>query len=508
MSADATKSRSLFTPGLVLAGLFLLALALRVWRVGDWTFDGDEIYTLRDSLQPRLGNPRPLLFLLNYYLVRPFLPLDEFGLRILPALAGALAVPALFVIGRALMGTRAGLFSALLVAVNPVHIYHSQYARYWAVVFLLSAIYPYALYLGVQRREGRWLGLGILAAILAVLAHPMAVLLVGGLGLCVLLNLRRDTLTRLWSQPSFRWFVLVLGILVLVATVRSVDMLQGWIAAHDVKTRVPDHLRDAPRALGVRQLAILLTLAEGLTLPVTLMGLVGIYLLRSARDRELWVLLTCLLFVPVATVLALSTRTPVSVTYLMPAVPVLFLGAGAFLDRLTDVDWGVRPRWLVPTVLTAALLAAGLPSLVSQYRDGRRYDFRGAARWLDRRLAPGDMVFSVQSRILSHYLERGKSQPLAADTVAIAAAAQSLHQAGAGRALWIVAPAPSHAFRSNLKRGGLIDWMFDHCQLRNSIGVGRMDFRQQYLHIYRCPPAVPGSVRVLSGPDRSTPPAR
>ncbi len=57
---------------------------------------GDELYTLRDSLHPQLRNPRPLLYLLNYFLVRPLLPLDEFGLRVLPALFGVLAMPALY----------------------------------------------------------------------------------------------------------------------------------------------------------------------------------------------------------------------------------------------------------------------------------------------------------------------------------------------------------------------------------------------------------------------------
>jgi hypothetical protein len=60
-----------------------------------------------------------------------------------------------------------------------------------------------------------------------------------------------------------------------------------------------------------------------------------------------------------------------------------------------------------------------------------------------------------------------------------------------GEALWIVAPAPAHALRTNLKAGGLADWMYANCQMRNTIGAGRLDFRQQYLQVYRCPPALP-----------------
>ena len=60
-----------------------------------------------------------------------------------------------------------------------------------------------------------------------------------------------------------------------------------------------------------------------------------------------------------------------------------------------------------------------------------------------------------------------------------------------GGALWVVAPAPAHAFRTNLKAGGLADWMYRNCQLRTTIGTGRLDFRQQYLQVYRCPPLAP-----------------
>ena len=55
--------------------------------------------------------------------------------------------------------------------------------------------------------------------------------------------------------------------------------------------------------------------------------------------------------------------------------------------------------------------------------------------------------------------------------------------------MWIVAPAPSHARRPTMKKGGMIGWIYENCQLRNTVGVGRFDFRQNYLSIYRCPSA-------------------
>jgi hypothetical protein len=194
----------------------------------------------------------------------------------------------------------------------------------------------------------------------------------------------------------------------------------------------------------------------------------------------------------------ISLRAPVSTYYLLPAVPVFFMGAGVFVDRLFEVEWGPRPRWLLPAIVTVLVVTAGVPTLLSDYRDGRRYDFRGMARWLEARLAPGDIVFSDQPMVLAHYLPGTQVQRLRQDPVPLEEAGRVLHQAGREGTLWIVAPAASHAFRTNLKSGGLIAWMYDNCQLRNTTGVGRVDYRQEYLQVYRCPPAAPGADSTLT----------
>jgi hypothetical protein len=189
-----------------------------------------------------------------------------------------------------------------------------------------------------------------------------------------------------------------------------------------------------------------------------------------------------------------NTRTPVSTFYLVPTLPVIFIGAGVFLDRLFEVDWKLRPQWLLPAIVTVVILAAGAPTLVSQYRNGRRFDFRGVAQWLNTRVAAGDVVFSDQPMVLAHYLPGRQVQKLR-QTGPLEQSLDSLNQSGGGGALWIVAPAPAHAFRTDLKQGGLARWMWDNCQLRNTVGEGRLDFRQQYLQVYRCPPQAPGDER-------------
>src|SRR4029453_18515291 len=100
--SSITTDQSRTTHLWILAGLFGLALLLRFWRLGDWNFQATEMFTLRDSNSPQFYNPRPLGYLLNCFLVRPFIPLNEFGLRLLPAIFGALTIPVVYLVNRRL----------------------------------------------------------------------------------------------------------------------------------------------------------------------------------------------------------------------------------------------------------------------------------------------------------------------------------------------------------------------------------------------------------------------
>jgi len=286
----------------------------------------------------------------------------------------------------------------------------------------------------------------------------------------------------------------VLAIVLATAiVVRFIPILGEWISEHDQRPGYGQFLLRPTPAPGTKQIFYLLAYFESLTVPVVLSAIAGIYSLRQGRDRSLLLFLTSLAVFPIGFLTLVSLRTAVSQYYLLPSAPIFFLGAGIFLDRLFEINWQLRPRWLVPAVVTAIVATAGAPTLISDYRDGRRYDFRGGARWLKAHLAPGDLVYSDQPMVTAHYLPATQVHHLRQDLAPLVQSVGELQEDGRGGRIWIIAPAPSHAFRTNMKQGGLIGWIYENCQLRNSIGVGRMDFRQQYLHIYRCPPATAAS---------------
>ena len=492
MSVDASArpaDRRGFDPTAVLAVLIVVALLLRFWKLGVWNFEATEMFTYRDSIvKPRPTNPRPLIYVLNYYVVRPFLPLDEFGLRFLPALFGVLGVPALYYSTRRLVGSTAALWGSLLLTFSALQVFYSQFARYWSAVFLFCAIYPFALYVGIRDRDRKALAVGLIAGLLAVLAHPVAILLVGGPVLLLLSRLRVVHLAELWRQQAVRWVVGILALVMIAVVVRFVPILQDWITMHDKNPGSGQFLLRPPMATGLKQVFYVAGYMESLSAPVALAALAGIYLVWQ-RDRFLaWFIASIAVF-PVLFLALISLRTPVSLFYLLPTAPAFYLAAGVFVERLYAVDWRLRPNWLLPTVVLAGILATGAPTLVSQYRNGRRFDFRGVAHWLQPRITPQDVIFSDQPMVLAYYLPGRQIQKLRHDPVPLREAVAGLQDA----ALWVVAPAPSHALRTTLREGGLAAWLYGNCQMSNIVGRGRIDFRQQYLQVFRCPPLRPGS---------------
>ena len=187
VSAEAPAGDSDSVPALLLTGIIVLAALLRFWRLGAWGFEGDEIFTLRDSLDADVRqSPAPDLFPQLLPDTAAAGPSTSLGLRILPALFGVLGIPALYLVGRRLVGTRAALFAALLLTVSRSTSTTPSSRAIGRSYSCSRRVYPFAIYLGIRERNGRALALGLVTAALAVLAHPVSLLLVGGLAVWLL----------------------------------------------------------------------------------------------------------------------------------------------------------------------------------------------------------------------------------------------------------------------------------------------------------------------------------
>ena len=121
-----------------LAGVVLLAAALRLSTLGLQSFWYDEAFTPVHVLHTGLGatlravvhteNSPPLWYLIAWADVR-LLGDGEVALRLPSALAGVATVAVAWGIGEQLAGRRSALIAATLTAVNPLFVWFSQEAR-------------------------------------------------------------------------------------------------------------------------------------------------------------------------------------------------------------------------------------------------------------------------------------------------------------------------------------------------------------------------------------------
>jgi hypothetical protein len=185
---QAAPIRALLSDRVVLAvaGLTVLAVFLRFYRIGHQGFWFDEANASNDmrftpgqmlGLLPQNQTTPPLYYLVGWVWARVF-GFSEVPLRSLSALAGVATVPLAYVIGRRIISQRAGLIVAALAACNPFLIWYSQEARPYEMLVFLTALGLLAFDLArcepTVRRVAAW---GVISA-LALATHYYALLVV------------------------------------------------------------------------------------------------------------------------------------------------------------------------------------------------------------------------------------------------------------------------------------------------------------------------------------------
>lgn len=132
--------------------LAFITLAGAILRFKGLTFQSlwlDELHSAKFTLSKSLPQ------ILNYFKSQDVHPpfyylmlriweyvfgIGEASLRSLSAVLGILGVVAIYFLGKELFSKRVGLFAAALTAVNPFHIFYSQEAKSYSLIFLLSIL--------------------------------------------------------------------------------------------------------------------------------------------------------------------------------------------------------------------------------------------------------------------------------------------------------------------------------------------------------------------------------
>jgi hypothetical protein len=400
----------------------LAALILRLFQIGHEPLWLDEGYTLLFS-----GLPFPRLIAVGgahehppmYYSIVHLVMLANHSFlvpRVISAVAGALAVGLVYVLGRNLYGTVAGLIAAALTAISPFHVWYGQDGRGYelaGVCVLLSYFFLFrALSPGSSRRTWILYALALAACVYTEYTTLFAVL---PQGLLILTARRRGAVRALLLS----W--LGAGLLFL-----------PWLGmlALDIRGIAADYWIPAPTTDGVANTVLeFLGFMTPCPSPPCAGTEVGLPLLAGHEVA----IAACVIFIALAvltwvavrrdlisTVIALWLVAPFAVVLLIAARRSLYLDR-VFLDATFPMylllGYGAsriafrRVMVVVPGLAGVLLIAgASVANLRPIYADQVNPDWKSAGRDLGAAYRPGQAVVfnpGVLATLIRAYLAPG-----------------------------------------------------------------------------------------------------
>lgn len=382
---------------LALAAITVLAAMLRLYRLGDWSFWVDEAHTYRDLLAARDVfwssdvSSYPLSFVLLRWLVDLGMPTAEGWLRLPFAFFGIISVPALGLVGRGLVGPRASLLAALLLAFSPWHIYWSQSARSYAMVLFFALLAVAVFFRGMRRRSPLLLLLSLSLTAVAGLCHPSAyILLAGYVGYGLTLLRWPGRGDRATGGGLHKWMPLI-----------SIALLATLVI---VLMPLLEHVRKDKPDFSLFHL--LQTLAFFVRIPVIVAALGGLLWLFD-RGSPSASLLLAWIAVPVLALAVLALLMKMTAQYAFYTLPGFCLLAAtvvlALANRVTAA--GFRGHLLRAVPLGILLLdMAGQSYLYFERNYGERPRWREVRTYLQHRPGAVKRVLTTNQPSLSYYL--------------------------------------------------------------------------------------------------------
>jgi mannosyltransferase len=468
--------------------ILLLGFGLRMHdleRQSMWTDEGLSLYRsglaldevaankiIIDGVETRDTNP-PLYFIL-LHLWRGVTGESITAMRAIGSLAGFLSIPLVYVLAALVYDRKVALAAALLMAISPLHVWHSQVMRNYGLLVTLNLFSVYGMMrLALQpkdSRQWRWLLLWAGAGLLGIYTHYFS-LFIFAYSLLVLgyVIWQRWDVRQLLGRRLFWLGFAFLLLLAVPAFLIAFDRFQAGQQIDFYQFPLTAVLAHALSAFGVGVIQVLVH-PWPRVLPALILFILGIVLGLRWKRRGM-ILLLGYQFVPLGLLLLVSVVNPLyngARHLLIGLPPFLILVAAGMAGR--GWPWGKRaPGWLpqagraLRILLGAAVILIQLSWLNSQFNDPAllRDDIRGAAMYLTE-VADAQDVIVLHDTIIGFvfdYYYQGEAPWRAIPRYGefdAAAAENELSAVGkkAARVWFLTQPAP----RTGFPRSALSDW--------------------------------------------------
>lgn len=382
---------------LLLLAIVAVAAALRLYKIGRWSFWGDEWITVRRTTELSLSLfDLPSLSLLITRLTLDTLGTTEAAARLPAALIGLLTIPALYFVARRMFDPLVALLACLLLAVSQWHLYWSQNARFYTALLLFFTLALFFFFYGLERNRPLYLIVSLIFLALAVKERDVAAFL-GPIALLYVLLL---VLLRFPRPPGLNWRNLLIfftpGAILGITRIYEHFFLRrdDWDVAFSVVNNNP--------------LWILAGVVFYVGLPLTCFAAAGAIVLLRKRDRA-GLLLTLAALVPALAIMSLALIQYTANRYVFVSLTsIVILGSVAAKELLQQMP---RPYTVVALGALAILVLAPMSDnlLYYRYQNGNRDNWKAAFAFIQERAGEDDRVVTPQQDLADYYLQRETS---------------------------------------------------------------------------------------------------
>ncbi len=361
---------------LTLAGIAGLGAFARLWQLDGQIVGGDEWHAVIAAIGRSYAHiathfgqaDYSIPLTLFYKLLLDTVGLSEWGLHVVQACVGSLAVVVMPLLVRRAVGARASLVFAALIAISPLLVLYSRFARPYVLVAALGFVALWAC--ARWQQSGSWrhgLGFAALTASVSWMSPVALPGLLAPLGFRIV-----ESLWARWRSVALEGASLGSALVLLASTLlgiaawlwpsrESLSVIGGKVASGRIETTT---LLDG------------LEIFSGSAHPLAALAVVACVALGVRGLGRGSPGLATVLFVSVlAQYLALAVASPYKVSvglvlarYSIVSLPPLLLACAVGATDAVDAAGRRAPRWLAAAalpVLLASLVAAGpLPGLL------------------------------------------------------------------------------------------------------------------------------------------------
>jgi len=405
-------------PLVLLALLVVLGGVMRRYHLGQQGLWFDEVDLVMRAQQPfpallrNFVNPgeNGPLYTLGMAIWIKVLGTSEVAVRLPAAIAGTLAIPALYGLGRALRGPRLGVIAAALLTISPYAHWYAQDAKMYSLLVLLTIVATWVLLAAIRRGGAAWIVYGIITAV--TLGIHATFLLVLAAHAVIAVSLWRVGYGIRPAQRQVRWLALLIGVAALPLLI--------WGAIFAVQNGPTWQVKATPWTILQRMLVefsvtnraanSIHAWGSGLYLTLIALGVGLTWWAGNAEGaeegifprRHALLVVGAMTAVPGLLFMLLSVpRAVFEPRYLTVALPGFLLLAALGIDGL--LRW--KPTWLLAVAGgIAVLIVAWMPLRdVNFSTTPQKEDWREAYRYLAEHARAGDGVVVYPGYLRSTY---------------------------------------------------------------------------------------------------------